>query len=81
MNKWDLMLQEELRKQPVDLYQFVQRCCVGFPVTSQQVINHLLSVEDEEDIIHSGMTVEMLRLHIKLWFKSGMPHYSGKQFG
>ena len=79
MNKWDLMLQEELKKLPIDLYHFVQRCCIGFSVNAQQVIVHLLSVEDEQDIINGATPADALRLHIKLWIESGMPDYSGKK--
>ncbi|MCC5792828.1 MAG: hypothetical protein JJT82_09525 [Legionellaceae bacterium] len=81
MNKWDLRLQEELKKLPVDLYHFVQRCCVGFSVNGQQVIDHLLSVDDEQDIINGDTPADSLQLHIKLWIEGGMPHYSGKQLG
>ena len=77
MNKWDLMLQEELKKQAIDLYQFVQRCCAGFPVNDQQVIDHLLSVDDEKDIINGQVAAHSLQLQIELWCAEGMPHKSG----
>jgi len=79
MSKWDVMLQNELKKQSIDLYQFVQRCCSGFPVKVQQVIDHLLSVDDEQDIINGEVPAESLRLHIELWISAGKPHYSGKR--
>ena len=78
MNKWDLMLQEELKKQSVNLHQFVQRCCLGLPLTDQQVIDELLSPDDEQDIINGDVPLEVLRLHIEVWISSGMPFYSGK---
>ncbi|WP_028389623.1 hypothetical protein [Legionella fairfieldensis] len=81
MNKWDLMLQEELKKQPINLYRFVEQCCSGFSVSAQQVIDHLLSLEDEQDIINSEIPIESLKLHIEVWIKAGKPHYSGKQIG
>ena len=81
MNKWDLMLQKELKKQPIKLYQFVQGCCVGFPVKAQQAIDYLLSVDDEQDIINGMVPYESLRLHIEIWISSGKPHYSGKRLG
>jgi len=78
MNKWDLMLQEELKKQSVDLHQFVQRCCMGLLLTAQQVIDELLSPDDEQDIINGDVPLEVLRLHVEVWISSGMPFYSGK---
>ena len=78
MNRWDLMLQDELNKQSINLYQFVQRCCANFTIQPQQVIDHLLSIEDEQDIINGDIPAESLQLHINLWIKAGQPHYSGK---
>jgi hypothetical protein len=78
MNKWDVMLQEELKKQSIDLYQFVQRCCASFPVTAQQVIDHLLAIEDEQYIINGDTTADSLHLFIELWIDEGMSHKSGK---
>lgn len=78
MDKWDLMLQDELKKQVIDLHQFVTKCCIGFEANPQQVLDHMLSVEDEQDIIHGLIPVETLKLHIKIWCEIGMPHYSDK---
>jgi hypothetical protein len=78
MNKWDIMLQEALKKKHIALFQFVQRCCVGLSINAQQVIDHLLSIEDEQDIINGDTPADSLRLHVKLWIENGMPHYSGK---
>ncbi len=62
----------------LNLVAFVIRCCTGFPVNAKQVIDYLLSVNDEEDIINGDIPSEAIRLHIELWIKAGMPHYSGK---
>jgi hypothetical protein len=58
---------------------FVEKCCIGLPVNAQLVIEHLLSVDDEQDIINDEIPEESLRLHIKLWVEAGKPHYSGKK--
>lgn len=81
MNKWDAILQEELKKQPVNLYWFVEQCCSGFSVSAKQVIDHLLSLEDEQDIINGEISIETWKLNIEVWIKAGKPHYSGKQIG
>ena len=78
MDKWDLMLQDELKKQTIDLHQFVTRCCSGLQIAPQQVIDRLLSVDDEQDIINGLVSAESLRLHIKVWCEMDKPHYSGK---
>ena len=65
----------------IDLFDFVSSCCGGHKVDPQQVINRLLSVEDEQDIINGLVPPESLRLHIKVWCEMGKPHYSGKQLG
>lgn len=78
MDKWDLMLQDELKKQTIDLHQFVTRCCSGLQIDPQQVIDRLLSVDDEQDIINGLVSAESLRLHIKVWCEMGKPHYSGR---
>lgn len=74
----DLVLTSENNLDKLNLIEFVSRCCQGFSVTAQQVIDHLLSIEDEQDIINGDTPVDSLRLHIKLWIENGMPHYSGK---
>ena len=61
------------------LTRFVEKCCIGLPVNAQQVIEHLLSADDEQDIINDEIPEESLRLHIELWIKAGKPHYSGKK--
>ena len=61
-----------------NLTKFVQRCCIGLPVTSNQVIDNLLSVDDEIDIINGETPADSLRLHIQLWVENNMPYYSGK---
>jgi len=47
-----------------DLHQFVVKCCDGVSVKTQQVIDHLLPVDDEQDIINGRVPAESLRLHI-----------------
>lgn len=69
----------EAIKLPQKLIRFVEQCCVGFSVNAQQVVEHLLSVDDEQDIINGEIPEESLRLHIKLWVEAGKPHYSGKK--
>lgn len=69
----------EAVKYPQKLIIFVGQCCIGLPVNAQQVIEHLLSVDDEQDIINGEIPEESLRLHIKLWVEAGRPHYSGKK--
>lgn len=60
------------------LINFVEKCCVNLQVEPQQVIDGLLSIDDEQDIINGDIPVESLRLHIELWISAGKPHYSGK---
>lgn len=66
------------RGQLHDLHQFVEKCCEGLCVKAQLVIDHLLSVNDEQDIINRMIPAESLRLHIEVWISTGKPHYSGK---
>lgn len=62
-----------------ELISFVEKCCINLQVEPQQVIDGLLSIDDEQDIINGDTTVESLRLHIELWISAGKPHYSGKE--
>jgi hypothetical protein len=62
-----------------DLHQFVARCCEGGSVKAQLVIDHLLSADDEQDIINGMVPAESLRLHILIWISAGKPHYSAKK--
>lgn len=78
MNKWDLLLEETLKKKTINLNQLVTRCCYGSKTEPQEVLDKLLSVEDEQDIVGGYITAEELRLHIELWIANGKPHYSGK---
>ena len=78
MNRWDLLLDEALKNQPINLHQFVTRCCYGLTVSSKQVIDNLLSFEDKADVKNGNITTSALRLHIELWLANGMPHYSPK---
>ena len=78
MSKWDLLLEVELKKQTIDLHQFVMRCCYGIAATPEQVIDNLLSFEDEIDVKNGNITTSELRLHIELWLANGMPPHSHK---
>jgi hypothetical protein len=60
------------------LIAFVKHCCVGFTVSAQQVINLLLSIEDEQDIINGLIPRESLITAIELWIANGSSHISGK---
>ena len=60
------------------LIDFVTRCCNGLKADPQQVIDHLLSDEDEKDIISGAISFESLWLSIDLWLSSGKPMCSGK---
>lgn len=62
----------------IELAGFVLECLGGINLHPQQVIDGLLSVEDERDIINGSIPIQSLRLHIELWLKAGKPHYSGK---
>ncbi|WP_148110585.1 hypothetical protein [Legionella septentrionalis] len=67
-------------EQNQSLIKFVQLCCDGASVTVDQVINSLLSEDDENDIVNGYVSKESLRLHINLWINAGKPYYSGKGF-
>lgn len=75
----DFALIRKKNSTQVNLIEYVDRCCQGLSVTAQQVIDNLLSTEDEQDIINGDTPENSLRLHIELWIKSGMPYYSGKR--
>lgn len=62
----------------IDLVGFVQECLKGINLQPQQVIDGLLSVEDELDIINRSVSAQSLRLHIELWLKADKPNYSAK---
>ena len=68
----------EVFHEKMDLVCFIRGCLNGFSIDAQQVIDGLLSLEDEEDIINGNIPAESLRLHIELWLKANKPHYSGK---
>lgn len=69
------------KAQQINLFDFVLRVCLDLEVTPQLVIDRLLSSEDEQDIINGLISVEMLKLHIRIWREIGMPYYSGKKLG
>ncbi|KTD02656.1 hypothetical protein [Legionella feeleii] len=60
------------------VFRYTEQCCLGLDVEAQEVIDRLLSIEDEQDIISGQIPMESLRLHIEVWKKAGKPHYSGK---
>ncbi len=60
------------------LIKFVQHCCMTFTVSAQEVINLLLSMEDEQDIINGLIPIESLITAIRVWIANGSPLISGK---
>lgn len=76
MDKWDLMLQAELKNKTINLNEFVATWCHGFKVSAPQVISNLLSSDDKQDIINGDISSDCLRAHIKAWLSLGMPNYS-----
>jgi len=81
MSKWDLMLNEELKKQTIDLHQFVRQCCYGLKVKPEQVIDELLDHDNEQEIKAGDMAPDALRAHINTWLDDGMLYLSGKKLG
>lgn len=49
-----------------------------YPIIGEKPISHLLSLEDEINIINGDITEETLILSIQLWIEAGKPHQSGK---
>lgn len=76
MDKWDLLLKAELQNKTVNLNEFVSRCCHGLNVSTQYVIDNLLSLEDRQDIINGDIPAECARAIIKAWIDLGMPHFA-----
>lgn len=75
------MTSEHIQKnnaKKIDLFDFVASCCSGHKVEPQDVIDRMLSTEDEQDIVNGLVPAESLKLHIKVWSEMGNPHYSGK---
>ena len=62
----------------IDSFDFVLRCCISFQINPQQVVDRLLSAEDEQDIINNKTPPEALRTGIDMWLAAGMPYQSGK---
>ncbi len=67
-----------ITKNKVVLIDFVTRSCNGIKVKPQQVIDYLLSVDDEQSLIDGETSENALKLHIEHWMLQGMPDYSGK---
>ena len=61
------------------IYSFIKNCCSDYEGNYQEIIDHLLSKEDEQDLINGDLPAESLRLHVQLWINAGKPHYSGKK--
>lgn len=62
----------------IDMVKLVQNSLKGLNISPQQIIDELLSIEDEQDIVNGNVSTQLLRLHIELWLKAGKPYYSGK---
>lgn len=60
------------------IYSFIKNCCPNYEGSYQEIIDYLLSKEDEQDIINGDISAEALRLHVQLWANAGKPQYSGK---
>ncbi len=65
----------------LNLLGFVAQCCKGLNVSPQQVVEQLLSVDDELDIITGDLTTASLKTAIALWTAQGTPYRSGKKRG
>ena len=61
------------------LQAYILHCCPKLLIQPQVIIDHLLSVDDEQDLLNGKVGIESLRLHIELWCAKGMPHKSGKR--
>lgn len=64
--------------QKQELNYIVEQVCNEFPVSAKEVIDNLLSIEDELDIIEGNIPEETLKAHIKVWLEAGKPKLSGK---
>ncbi|WP_115701837.1 hypothetical protein [Legionella sainthelensi] len=60
------------------IYLQIESACNRLVVKPSQVINQLISVDDEQDLINGNVSEVALKLHIKLWVDKGMAHYSKK---
>lgn len=57
---------------------FIAKCSIDLNVNPQNVIDRLLSYEDEHEIINGLISECAMRAFIETWIKDGMPHYSSK---
>lgn len=62
------------------LLQKIASACIGLPVTPKEVINNLLSEQDEINIVNDVINADCIRLCIEIWVANGRSVYSGKQF-
>lgn len=67
-----------LLKNRKQLFCIVESCCFDLNVDPQEVIDRLLSVDDEQDIINGQVATASLKLQIELWYAGGMPNKAGK---
>lgn len=61
------------------ILSFIKNCCPDYEGNHQEIIDDLLSKEDEQEIINGDIPTESLGLHVQLWINAGKPHYSGKK--
>jgi len=62
------------------ILSFIKNCCPDYEGGNhQEIIDDLLSKEDEQDIINGDIPAESLRLHVQLWINAGKPQYSVKK--
>lgn len=61
------------------LMEFVKKASGDLPISSTEVIDELLSVEDEQDILDGTFSEAFIHAHIKAWLNDGMPYYSEKK--
>jgi hypothetical protein len=62
------------------LQWFVAKCSADLNVKPQDVIDGLLSPENEQEIINGLVSEIELRVYIETWIKDGMPRYSLKPY-
>src|SRR5690606_38801164 len=75
----DVTLQQEhLQEKNNILFNFVSECCKDLDTTPQEVIDNLLSVDDEVDIIKGRLEKNYLNGCIKCWIESGKKYYAMK---
>ena len=67
---------EHIEGNNLNLINFVTLCCKEFNVEAPQVIDNLLSNEDQQEIISGKISDKVLRKSIEIWVAGGMlSHY------